>query len=363
MACASGTAPVRRQAAAAPATARRRLDGPLVVVALASLACLLWGTATPVIRLGYRVLGLAPDQTGSLLVFAGMRFFLAGLAVTLAHALASPAARRLPTRTELGLSAQLSLFQTFGQYLCTYIGAAHATGVSGSLLQGTSVFVTLLISSLVFRMERLTARKTLGCVVGFCGVALSAGDLAGAGFSLDGEGLIVCSTVMASMSTVLMARHSQGHSPVLLCGWQFMLGGAALAAVGLALGGRVDLAAHPAGALALAWLAMVSAVAYGTWSQLLRDNEVSRVAVFEFEIPVFGVLVSLALLGPEGTTVGLATAASLALVTLGIWIVERGGAAGHEVAATACEGDAAARRGDGAASPGRAAVPQSERSS
>lgn len=303
--------------------ASRPLNNPVLLAVLASVACILWGSALPVIRLGYQVLSISSSDTGSLLLFAGTRFFFAGLAVTLVHALVNPAARRLPNREELGLAAELSFFQTFGQYLCTYIGTAHATGVSSSLCQGVSVFVALLVSSLIFHMERLTVRKAIGCIVGFGGVALSAGDIASAGFSLEGEGMVVLATVMAAMSTVLMARHSQDHSPVLLCGWQFMIGGIGLAAVGLALGGHVAFLEHPTGLLVLAWLVMVSAVAYGVWSMLLRDNDVSRVAIFEFEIPVFGVLLSLLLLGPEGTTVGLATVGSLILVAAGIYVVER----------------------------------------
>lgn len=299
------------------------LSNPVLLAVLASVSCILWGSALPVIRLGYEILSISSSDTGSLLLFAGTRFFLAGLAVTLVHALVNPAARRLPNREELGLAVELSFFQTFGQYLCTYIGTAHATGVSSSLLQGVSVFVAVIVSALIFHMERFTARKALGCIVGFAGVALSAGDIASAGFSLEGEGMIVLATVMAAMSTVLMARHSQGHSPVLLCGWQFMIGGIGLAAVGLVLGGHVAFFEHPAGLIVLAWLVMVSAVAYGVWSMLLRDNDVSRVAIFEFEIPVFGVLLSLVLLGPEGTTVGLATVGSLILVAAGIYIVER----------------------------------------
>ena len=144
------------------------LNKPFVLVILASLSCILWGSALPVIRLGYQILSISSNDTGSLLLFAGSRFFLAGLAVTLVHALVNPAARRLPSRKEMGLAAELSFFQTFGQYVCTYIGTAHATGVSSSLLQGVSVFVALLVSSLIFRMEQLTARKALGCIVGLC---------------------------------------------------------------------------------------------------------------------------------------------------------------------------------------------------
>lgn len=67
---------------------------------------------------------------------------------------------------------------------------------------------------------------------------------------------------------------------------------------------------------------MVSAVAYGVWSHLLRSHDVSQVAVFEFLIPVFGVLLSLAILGPEGTSVGPHTAVALALISVGIYVVE-----------------------------------------
>ena len=144
----------------------------------------------------------------------------------------------------------------------------------------------------------------------------------------DFEGMVLISLVMASMSTVLMARKSQRFNPVLLCGWQFMIGGLGLVAVALALGGRVDFVGHPTGLLQLGWLVMVSAVAYGVWSLLLRDNDVSRVAVFEFEIPVFGVLISLLLLGTEGATVGWGTVAALVLVTIGILMVESSPKAG-----------------------------------
>ena len=295
---------------------------PAVLVILATLACALWGSAIPVIRFGYKTLRIDSADTGAQLLFAGIRFFLAGLSVTAVHAIASPEARRLPDRDETVAAFQLSLFQTFGQYLFNYIGYAHASGVSSSLIQGVSVFIALIISSLVFRMERLTARKVLGCAIGFAGIVVSTGGVGGAGFTFIGEGMVLISIVMASMSTVLMARHSRTLNPVLLCGWQFMIGGVGLTLVALALGGRVDFASNPLGIVELLWLVMVSAVAYGVWSLLLRDNDVSHVAIFEFMIPVFGVLISLALLGAEGTTVGLGTVVSLVLVTIGIVVVE-----------------------------------------
>ena len=59
------------------------------------------------------------------------------------------------------------------------------------------------------------------------------------------------------------------------------LGGAALASVGLALGGRLQFTS--AGCYwILLWLALVSAMAYTLWSILLSYHPVSRITIFMF---------------------------------------------------------------------------------
>ena len=66
---------------------------PIVVVLGAILCCALWGSATPFIKLGYRVMfdGASPDVPSTIL-FAGIRFFFAGVITV---ALYSIARRRL----------------------------------------------------------------------------------------------------------------------------------------------------------------------------------------------------------------------------------------------------------------------------
>jgi hypothetical protein len=50
-----------------------------VVVAIALLCCLLWGSAVPAVKIGYGLFAIAPGDTPSLMLFAGVRFFLSGL--------------------------------------------------------------------------------------------------------------------------------------------------------------------------------------------------------------------------------------------------------------------------------------------
>ena len=50
---------------------------PLVMVAVAILCCALWGSATPAIKNGYLLLEVS--GVASIMLFAGIRFFLAGI--------------------------------------------------------------------------------------------------------------------------------------------------------------------------------------------------------------------------------------------------------------------------------------------
>ena len=60
---------------------KQRLTKTWVVAALASVCCMLWGSAIPVIKTGYRLLSLDSADTASQIVFAGIRFTLAGVLV------------------------------------------------------------------------------------------------------------------------------------------------------------------------------------------------------------------------------------------------------------------------------------------
>lgn len=49
-----------------------------VVCLTAMLCCLLWGSAFPSIKIGYKLFAIKASDTGSQLLFAGIRFALAG---------------------------------------------------------------------------------------------------------------------------------------------------------------------------------------------------------------------------------------------------------------------------------------------
>ena len=303
----------------------KTMQKPLVVVALAGLSNLLWSSAAPVIKIGYRLLQIRTDHIPSLILFAGTRFTLAGvLAVLLGSLLGGKLL--LPKKSSLSKIGVLALLQTVIQYTFFYIGCAHASGIKVSIVAATNVFVGIIISSLLYRQEKLTGRKLIGCLIGFAGVVLV--NLSSAGgldfqMSIAGEGCILLSTVAYAFSYVTMKSYSKTEDPVMLSGYQFVLGGLIMILIGLVFGGRLGTVNLP-GLLLLVYLALVSAVAYSVWSLLMKYNPVSRVSIFGFMNPVFGVLLSALLLGESGQAFGAQGLIALALVCTGILTVNWG---------------------------------------
>ena len=287
----------------------------------ALLCCALWGSAFPCIKIGYQLFEIPSDATATQILFAGCRFTLAGI---LAIIIGSVLNHRIliPKQGSWGKITKLCMLQTEAQYLFFYIGLANTSGVKASIIEGVNVFISILVASLIFRQEKLTARKMLGCIIGFAGVILvniTGGiDMA---FTFTGDGFIVLSTIAYAFSSVMIKRYSQEENPVTLSGYQFVLGGLIMVVCGLLMGGRLTVISG-AGIAMLLYLAVISAVAYSMWGVLLKYNPVSRVTVFGFMNPVFGVILSAIFLRESGS-IGVVCILALVLVCAGIYIVNR----------------------------------------
>jgi len=288
----------------------------------AILANLLWGSAAPCIKLGYRYFAIAGEDIMSQILFAGVRFTLAGILTILFGSLLRGKIL-LPKRGSGRMIFVLAMMQTVIQYTFFYIGLSHAPGFKGSIISPTATFFALLIAALVFRQEKLTARKVLGCLIGFAGVVIVSvsGQLDGK-VSLTGEGFLILAAASYGCSSVLIKRYSEKEDPVVLSGWQFILGGALMTAAGLLGGGRL-IAVSPKAWPLMVYLGFLSAVAYTLWSLLLQRYPVSKIMVFSFLNPVFGVLLSALLLDEIKVLNVPRCLLAMALVCLGVWIVNR----------------------------------------
>lgn len=289
-----------------------------IVAAVAILCCALWGSATPFIKIGYEMI-LPHKDTASTILFAGIRFFIAGIITVIIYSIAR-GKFLYPQKRNVGKVAVVGLFQTVIQYLFFYIGLSNTTGVKGTVISGSNSFFALLIASLVFHQEKLTLKKIIACIIGFAGIISV--NLNGLDFNMNftGDAFVLFSTVAYAISSVLIKNYSKEEDPVVISGYQFIMGGAVMILVGLVMGGKIVLPSKIAVSV-LIYLSCLSAVAYSLWGVLLKHNPVSKVTIFSFMIPVFGVLLSNALLTEKSNVSPINLIIALILVCTGITIL------------------------------------------
>lgn len=298
------------------------MKNKLVVCLLAVLCCLLWGSAFPSIKIGYKIFEIGQESSMSQVLFAGTRFFLAGI---LAIVFGSILQKKFlfPKKESWKMVCILSFFQTVLQYFFFYMGLAHASGVKSSIINGMSTFFAILLACLVRKQEKLTGNKIAGCILGAIGVIIVslAGGSLGGGFAINGEGFILVSSISYAISSVLIKEYSLRENPVTLSGYQFAIGGLFMMIVGFLAGGSLHMTSA-AGIPLIIYMALISSVSYSIWGILLKYNPVSSVTIYGFTNPIFGAILSAVFLA-EWNTINIRYLVALGLVSLGIYIVNR----------------------------------------
>ena len=293
------------------------LQHPLIVALGALLCCALWGSATPAIKIGKSL--LIEDNVESTILFAGIRFFAAGIITVLIYSIAR-GKLLYPKLKNMPKVLTVSTFQTVIQYIFFYVGLSLTTGVKGTVLSGSSAFFIVILAALVFKTENLTFKKVLACLVGFAGMLLV--NLNGLDFNMGwGELFVIISTISYAFSSMFMKKFSAYEDPVVISGYQFIIGGAFMIIAGLIFGGKISFG-DTAGVVILVYLSFLSAVAYAVWGVLLKYNPASRVSIYNFTTPVFGSILSYIFLVGERDNINLVNLfVSLVVVSLGILLL------------------------------------------
>ncbi|MCP1133985.1 DMT family transporter [Paenibacillus polysaccharolyticus] len=300
---------------------RSKLSDPFIVMLVAGLCCLLWGSAYPSIKLGYVAFHILPEDIASKYVFAGYRFSLAGILLLLLYRVGFRRKPKLSGREWAGLS-MLGVLQTGLQYMFFYVGVANTTGVKGSIMNATTTFFSVVLAHFIYKNDKLSRNKIIGCVIGFIGVIIVNfhADLLTFSFSFTGEGFIIMAALVFSVTAIYAKRLTGTIDVMVITGVSLLVGGLVLTLLGLSLGGQVTHFTWES-TLNLVYLALLSSVAFCLWNLLLKYNKVGKVSVYNFLIPIFGALLSALFLGE--TIWELKNLVALILVSVGIYLVNR----------------------------------------
>lgn len=294
------------------------LKNRFVAYAAAVFCTLMWGTAFPFIKLGYSSFEIAESDIGSKLLFAGLRFFIAGVMVYCFTLFKREKNSQRLSKKDILPVCSLGLVQTAAQYIFTYIGIGFTSGTNTSIITACASFITVLFAPIFFKSDKLNIQKISGCIVGFCGVLAINGIGSVSRDTLFGDVMILFSTFSAAAGNLISKKVAARRDPVKVTSFQLMTGGLVLTALGFVCGGRLDFSKLDS-VLILLWLALVSAAAFSVWTALLKYHPASKITIFNLLVPIFGTVLSGIMLGEN--VFRIQTLMSLILICAGIVLV------------------------------------------
>lgn len=209
-------------------------------------------------------------------------------------------------------------------FVLIYWGLALTTASRGVVFLYTTPFVVAIGAHFFTPDDRLTRAKALGLLAAFAGLVIAFAD----GLSLPsrrellGDLLCLASAVFWGATTVLIkASPLVRTSPEKTLLYQIGISALLLPAISLLLGEPGLYRPTPVVLAALAYqIVVISTISYITWFWLITKYPASRLAAFSFLTPVFGVMFGGFLLNER---VGPALIASVSLIALGIYLVNR----------------------------------------
>lgn len=179
---------------------------------------------------------------------------------------------------------------------------------------------------MIFRQEKLTFRKILGCVLGFLGVVCVniTGGTINTGITLAGEGAMLVACITCGASYAMSKEYSACEDVLVLMAYQFLLGGIALTLAVFSIGGTLH-SSTMEGYVLFSYMVIMPITAFTIWGTLLKSSLVSQLSAFGFINPITGVILSAVFLRESQQISLFQCLASLLLVSLGIYVVNTQG--------------------------------------
>jgi len=299
---------------------------PVWVALLAFTAAFSWGWAFPLVKLGFAEYGITQDLTASKMLFAGLRFGLAGIIILLIAAFTGRSFSYKSTAPKSSFSNALflllfALLNTTLHYAAFYIGLSYSQGARAAILNSMSVFTLVILACIFFKSDKMTYRKLLGCVVGIAGIlTLNMGSQESGAFTLLGDGLIILNALCGACAGLLTRGVNKRIDVFVGTGYSLAVGGFLLIIPSLLMGATLP---HITlwGVCILALLVAISTIGFALYNKLLACNPIGKVAIWNSLIPVVGALTSCLCLH-ETFYAKYIWAAGLA--TMGIYIINKG---------------------------------------
>jgi drug/metabolite transporter (DMT)-like permease len=280
--------------------------------------CLIWGTTYLAIRIAL--------ETIPPLIMAAVRWIVAGGLLILILRLRGermPDRRQWPALTLLGI-----LLLGFGNGGVVWAEQTVPSGLT-AVLVATSPFWMVGIDAMMAGGERLTVRRTVGLIVGFCGIVLLVWPEIRVG---EGGRAFLGGVIAAQIACVGWATgssyarkrgrgHAKDENVLVTAAFEMLFGGIVLLIVSFAMSEASRLTFTPRSAGALLYLTFVGAIAgFSAYAYALKHLPVATVSLYAYVNPIIAVVLgTLVLHEPFGAR----TAVAAAIVLTGMMLVRQ----------------------------------------
>jgi len=264
---------------------------PFWVSIFALTAAALWGWAFPLIKLGFHEFAITPEMTGSKMLFAGIRFLIAGL-IILAVARKANRSFQIRKKNDWLFLIIFALLNTTLHYSFFYFGLSHSAGSRASILNSLSVFSVVILACVFFKSDKMTLRKIIGCLIGFAGlILLNIGNETNGGFTLLGDGMIILNALCSAFAALMTRGVAKRIDVFVGTGYGLSIGGALLIIPALLMHGTLP-QINIVGCIYLVLLISISTIGFTLYNKLLSCNPVGKVAIYNSLIPIVGAFTS-----------------------------------------------------------------------
>ncbi|NMD70458.1 DMT family transporter [Bacillus sp. DNRA2] len=286
------------------------------VIGLALVCCLLWGSAFPVLKISYVELQMIKGDVIAQIVFAGMRFLLAGMILLIFLMITNQNVLRVK-RSSILILVLFGVIQTAVQYFFFYNGLAKVSGMQGAILTSSGTFIAVILAHFFYKNDRLNGKKAIGIIAGIAGIIVANwGQDFQFSFQWTGEGYMILSALTSAVTTIMGKELASDIHPVALTGWQLTIGSLVLLLIGLPQLTPNSITFTPFGWGLLVYAAIISSVAFALWFTILKYNKAGEMSIYNFLTPVFGTMLSAMFI--PGESMNFFIIAAIGLVAIGI---------------------------------------------
>jgi drug/metabolite transporter (DMT)-like permease len=268
---------------------------------LAIFCALGWSLAYPLIKIGYQEFQIDSGDLGGKILFAGIRFLFAGILV-LGFCCFKKTRIELTKKNDLLWLMLLAVVNIALHYMFSYVGLGYNPSARSTILDSMGGFFLIILSTIIFPDDKLSASKIMGCVLGIAGIIainIQPGAKLFENITFRGDGMILLNACCAAFGGVITRVVSKKMNMMQATGQSMTIGGALLLVIGFVIGTNNSWSLSIKGIFVLIALIMISAVCFAVYNELLAYHPISEIAIYNALIPVLGVIFAALLLKEE----------------------------------------------------------------